>query len=583
MPMGERSATGGKRRRRPGRKIEDTSDLLAVIIECVADGLLLVDPDGIIQFANPAAAALFDRPMEELVATEFGFPIVVGETTEIELFQRRGSLVTVELRVSEFEMGSAIMRLISLRDITLRREAESNARRLIAEQVARQEAESARKRAVRLAEASRLLASSLDYETTLASVVEAVVPTLGDWCSVDMLTEDGSIRRLAGRHSDPKKTGMFDAIRLRYPPTDAPFGVPHVLRTGKAEFHDVITDDLLRQIARDEVHFLLLRGAGVRSAMVVPLIARGRILGAITLACEEEHCFDETDLHVAEDLASRAAVAVDNARLYQAAERASREAHEARIKAEAANASKANFLAMVSHELRTPLNAIGGYAQLMEQGLSGPVTETQHKYLQRVRRSQEHLESLINDVLDFAKLEAGRVQFEMARFPIGEALSAVVAFIEPQARAAEVQFHYRGGDDGLIVSADREKVLQVVLNLISNALKFTPAGGLVALDWVRRETDVAIRVSDNGRGVPADKLQEVFEPFVQAQPNVRGASEGTGLGLAISRDLARAMGGDITVESEVGVGSTFSLLLPLVRSQTDRTPPGISGALPHSQ
>lgn len=571
--MGPGRVDSGVEQRQGSDRPGVTQTLVQTIVERVADALLLVDTSGKIQFVNPAAVALFDRSADDLVGTEFGFPIVAGETTEIELVRRGGTLVTAELRVTDVPWEGERIRLVSLRDITGRKEAEENARRLAAEQAARKEAQAAERRAERLAEASRLLASSLDYETTLCSVADAILPALGDWCFIDILTQDGTTRRLATRHSDPQKVRRAEELRRRYlPDPDAPIGVPKVVRTGKPEFYPQITDDMLVQVAKDEDHLALLRGMGYRSAIIVPLVARGRTLGAITLVCERERCFNEGDLRVAQDLASRSAVAVDNARLYQEAQAAKAEADRARAQAESANKSKSAFLAMMSHELRTPLNAIGGYAQLMQEGVSGPLTEKQREYLKRVRRSQDHLEALINDVLNFAKLEAGRLDFELAEFALADGLSDVVALVEPQTEAKQLRFEYLGGDQAIVVRADRAKVLQIALNLVSNAMKFTAPGGKISVDWIGDREQAHIRVADTGTGIPPDKLDAVFEPFVQIGQNVSGASHGTGLGLTISRDLARRMGGDITVESEFGVGSTFTLTLPLVAEREPKEP-----------
>ena len=553
--------------RRGSDRLADARHLVEAIVEGAADGLLLVDGGGVIQFANPAAAALFGRRAQELEQTELGFPIVAGETTEIELVRPGGRLVTAELRIADLQWNGSDARLVSLRDITERKAAEEAARRLAAEQAARRQAEAAERRAERLAEASRLLASSLDYETTLRSVADAIVPTLGDWCAVDILAADGTVRRVASRHSDPEKLRWRETASGRaFANPDALAGAPNVIRTGKAEFYPSITDDVLSRVAHDDdAHLAALREIGFRSAIIVPLLARGRTLGAITLACAHNRCFDEGDLHTAVDLASRSAVAVDNARLYQHARAAELEAEQARERAESANQSKSSFLATMSHELRTPLNAIGGYAQLMEEGISGPLTEKQREYLKRVRRSQQHLEALINDVLDFAKLEAGKLEFEYSSFTLADVLSAVGALIEPQANAKQLRFEYIGGDPAIRVHADRDKVLQIVLNLVSNALKFTPPGGRIALDWVAGNGEVRIRVTDTGAGIPGDRLAAVFEPFIQVERNPHGASHGTGLGLTISRDLARRMKGDVTAESTLGAGSTFTLTLPLDR------------------
>jgi signal transduction histidine kinase len=235
----------------------------------------------------------------------------------------------------------------------------------------------------------------------------------------------------------------------------------------------------------------------------------------------------------------------------------------ARAEAEAANRAKGDFLAVMSHELRTPLNAIGGYAQLMELGLQGPVTPEQLAALGRIQRGQQHLLGLINSVLNYAKLEAGHVQYEAVDVPAAEALAEVAALVAPQARAKGLTLAAGPCAPELVARADPEKVRQVLLNLLSNAVKFTRAGGTVTVGGARAaDGRVALTVADTGRGIPADQLARVFAPFVQVDQRLTRTEEGTGLGLAISRDLARGMGGDLTAESTPGVGSTFTLTLP---------------------
>jgi signal transduction histidine kinase len=240
----------------------------------------------------------------------------------------------------------------------------------------------------------------------------------------------------------------------------------------------------------------------------------------------------------------------------------------ARAEAEAANRAKSQFLAVMSHELRTPLNAIGGYAELMEMGIRGPVTAEQREDLSRIQRSQRHLLGLVNEVLNHAKLETGAVHYELTTVPAHDALAGAEALVAPQASAKALALVVTECPAELAVRADAEKLRQVLVNLASNAVKFTDRGGRVVLACAPAGAQVAFTVRDTGIGIPADKLDAIFDPFVQVRGDLTRPHEGTGLGLAISRDLARGMGGDLTAESTPGVGSTFTVTLPAVASTT---------------
>ena len=242
----------------------------------------------------------------------------------------------------------------------------------------------------------------------------------------------------------------------------------------------------------------------------------------------------------------------------------------------AANRVKSEFLAAMSHELRTPLNAIGGYAQLMQLGLSGPVTDAQLQQLDRVQQSQQHLLRVINDILNFSRIEAGHVTYDIEPFAVRDALLAVGTMIEPLAAAVGIHMEIRNCPTEVIANGDRAKFEQILINLLSNAVKFTKAGGRIEVSCGALETSIWISVQDTGVGIPAEHSETIFAPFAQVGRSLASPKEGAGLGLSISRDLARAMHGDLTVESREGLGSTFTLTLPRANDfaeDRDRTSP----------
>jgi PAS domain S-box-containing protein len=249
------------------------------------------------------------------------------------------------------------------------------------------------------------------------------------------------------------------------------------------------------------------------------------------------------------------------AELLGRSEQQAEEIEHQRQEADAANRTKTDFLAAMSHELRTPLNAISGYVQLLLLGLRGPVTDEQKADLERIQRSQQHLLSLIHDILNFSRLEAGAVTYDIEPVRLSTVVDAATAMITPQASAKNIEFAVEPCPPSLAALADGSKLEQVLLNLLSNAVKFTQPGGRVSLRCEAAGDLVLAHVEDSGPGIPADRLDEIFEPFVQLNRTFGNPREGTGLGLAISRDLARGMQGDLTVVSRVGKGSKFTVSL----------------------
>ncbi len=304
-----------------------------------------------------------------------------------------------------------------------------------------------------------------------------------------------------------------------------------------------------------------LAAIGIKHAVTVPLVARSRPLGTATFYSTGE-AFDEGAVRLLTSIARRASLAIDNARLF-------READAARHDAQVANAAKVDFLAAMSHELRTPLNAIAGFVDLMALGIHGPITAEQNADLARIGQNERHLATLIEDILNYAKLEAGRLEYDMQQVIAGDALAEVHTLARSVFDAKGVDFEYVPGDGGAIVSADPDRLRQVLLNVVGNAAKFTPPGGSVVLTSAADAQNVRLFCRDTGRGIPTEKLDSIFEPFVQVDRHLNpSASQGIGLGLSISRDLMRGMDGDLVVESEPGAGSTFTIVLQ--RSRTSR-------------
>lgn len=291
------------------------------------------------------------------------------------------------------------------------------------------------------------------------------------------------------------------------------------------------------------------------SCLAVPVIAHsGEVLATLFLGHPEPGVFTERHERLVTGLAGWAAVALDNARLYEAEQRA-------RGQAERANRTKAEFLSSMSHDLRAPLNAVGGYAQLVLDGIYGPTTEKMRDGMQRILRAQAHLLAIIRDILDFARIEAGHIRLDVSDVAVNEVLMGVGVMIEPQMTAKHLEYECRNGSPAVALHTDRERAVQILLNLLTNALKFTDNGS-VKVDWDADEHHVSINVRDTGRGIPNDRVAQIFEPFVQVGRNADEARQGIGLGLAISRQLARIMGGDLRAESVEGSGSVFTLELP---------------------
>jgi PAS domain S-box-containing protein len=547
-------------RKRAEAELERSKRQIEIILQGVAESIIAQDTEGHLVYANDMAAhSMGFASAEELLGVSA--KELVGR---YEVFDEAGApfpheLLPARLALKEGRSASAVMRYrfkgtgeerwssvkatpvfdeagrvryaISIfQDITERRRAEEAQRFL--------------------AEAGGAIASSLDYETTLASVARMAVPVLADWCSVDVLEEDGTLRRLAVAHVDPKKVEWAYELQERYPPDmSAEQGVPQVLRTGKSELYPEIPDEMLAAAAVDEEHLRIMREIGFTSVIIAPLVAQGRTLGAITfISAESGRRYGRDELALAENLAHRAGIAVDNARLYRTAQEANR--------------LKDEFLATVSHELRTPLTAILGWASMLRKTEFD--RETAHGALETIERNARAQNQIIEDLLDVSRIVTGKLRLDVRQVEPASFIEAAVESVRPAAEAKGVRLTKSLDVGALALSGDPARLQQVVWNLLSNAIKFTPRGGRVEIAFARADSNAEIVVSDTGQGIKPEFLPYVFDRFRQADSSTTRRHGGLGLGLAIVRHLVELHGGTVRAESEgEGRGSTFVVTLPL--------------------
>jgi PAS domain S-box-containing protein len=562
-----------------GRKVaeqavQESERRKAAILGGALDAVVTIDYEGRIVEFNPAAERMFGFAAKDVVGREMAERILPERfrerhhkgmaqylmTGQHQVLDTRLEMPALRSDGSEFPIELAITRVPGsgppvftgfMRDITDRKHSEEERADLLArERQARAAAETARARDEFLAEASAVLASSLDHRTTLASVARLVVPRIADGCAVDMIDSEGQLRRLVTSHSDPARVAAAEDVASRYPARlGASHGAGHVATTGESELLPEVTDAILRETARNEEHLGLLRALKLVSLMCVPLLARGRILGAITLASSESgRRFGAEDLVFAEDLAGRASVAIENARLYREA----REAVRARDE----------FLSIASHELKTPLTTL----QLQIQGLvrkigsatGGPTLEALGPRLSTAARQVERLTGLINNLLDISRITAGRLDLDLETVDLTSVVGDVVARSREDLARAGCVLELR--NDGPCVGRwDRLRVEQVVGNLLSNAIKYG-AGHPIEMSVAGDSESARFSIRDHGIGIPPEDQARIFQRFERAVSDRHYG--GLGLGLWIVRQIVDAFGGTIQVESGAGQGSNFRVVLP---------------------
>jgi PAS domain S-box-containing protein len=439
-------------------------------------------------------------------------------------------------------------------------QALDRARLFQAERSARAAAEASERRSAFLAEASAVLASSLDYQATLAPVADLVVPRVADWCLVQLADHEGASNApFVIAHTVPAHAEAAREHHRRYPPNlQQQTGIARVIRTGTPELHSDLSKQQLPSsgFAPDDIE--TLRELGLTSLMIVPMTARGRVLGAIMLGCgASTRRFADADLTVAQELGRRAATAIDNARLYREAHRALR--------------AREDLLAIVSHDLRSPLGVVAMNAMSLLREPGQLDTGKLRRAGERIVRSAATMERLISDLLDFASIDSGHLAVQRQPQPVRALMTEVIDSLRPLVEPRDFRLIDELPSSHTLAYCDRGRVVQILSNLVGNAVKATPETGSIAVKARVIDGQLHVSVKDSGTGIRPDALEHIFDRYWKARSN----RQGLGLGLFITNGLVTAHGGRIWAESVFGQGSTFCFTLPLVSSEADparRTP-----------
>ncbi|HTQ06718.1 MAG TPA: ATP-binding protein [Polyangiaceae bacterium] len=547
---------------------EEARRWFTTTLRSIGDAVIATDPAGMVTFMNPVAETITGwpeaeargRPLDDVfqifsertravvespVTKVLREGTVVGLANHTILRSRRGTEVPIDDSGAPIrnERGALIGVVMVFRDVSA--DKADRARRDF------------------LSQAGEALVSSMDYQATLGNVARMAVPAIADWCAVEILEPGARASyQAAVAHVDPKKVEFARRLGERYPPDpEAKRGVPEVIRSGRSELYREIPAEMIENTARDEEHKKLLRELGLRSGMVVPLRSHGRTLGALTFVyAESNRRYGDEDLAFAEDFARRAAMAIENALALRQLEDSRAQERKLRAEAEVASRAKDEFLAMVSHELRTPLNAILGWTVMLRAPNAAQNLERGLAVIERNARAQA---KLIEDVLDVSRIISGKLALSLGPTVIGEAILASIETVTPAAQAKAITISASVPERPITITADAQRIQQVVWNLLSNAVKFTPKGGSIRVRVSLDGSDVRIEVSDSGEGIRAESLPYVFEPFQQADTSTTRRHGGLGLGLAIVKQLVVAHGGTVSAHSDgPAKGATFLVELP---------------------
>ncbi|MGI8400383.1 MAG: sensor histidine kinase [Gemmatimonadaceae bacterium] len=541
--------------------------LLRATLESTADGILVVDVSGKILSFNQKMPDMWGIPPEIFASgdDERAITAALAKLSHPEDFMAKvvelynnpdvASYDVLELKDGRiFERYSqpqrindvAVGRVWSFRDVTARRRAEEQGRALEREQAARAEAENSQKRTALLAEASRVLSTSFDYQTTLAALVRLAVPTLADYCALDILEGDDEFKRIGEAHVDPTKSTLIRKVAT-FPRSalTAQHPLNRVMTTGYPVLEAEVTPAFIRASFAEPTQRQAVEALDPRSLICVPLVSSGKILGALTLVTSGSgRRYDEADLSLAADVARRAAIVVEHARLFHEAQQATK--------------ARDDVLAVVAHDLRNPLNTVTMAISLMLEN-TPPERTQERRQVEIVRRAADRMNRMIQDLLDVRRMESGRLAIDLKAEDVNVIINDMIEMLRPLAEGSSIVLEPSVPEGLPSVLCDSARIQQVLSNLVGNAVKFTPRQGRITVCAELIDGEVRFGVIDTGPGIPPEQVPHIFGQFWQASPSDR---RGIGLGLAIAKGIVEAHKGTIWVESHVGLGSTFYFTLP---------------------
>jgi PAS domain S-box-containing protein len=535
-------------------EVVDADERLVQVLESVTDGFATLDSNWRLTYVNRRAERILGRARQHLLGRNAldVFPEGVGSRIHKELEHARDEHEPIEfeswyapndrwfgIRAYPADDGGLT---VYFRDITRRKHAEESLARVASDATARQAEQNAQRL---LAEAGAALAATLDYEHTLTTLLDFVVPALADCCIIDVVEPEGNARRIVTAWSPALGHTGADRL-LRRAMAAAPSGAGLLAESSEPVLISSATKDVVKQLTADPNEQGRLAGAHIQSVIVTPLNVGNRKLGTMT-AVAITRSYDQADLSLLTELARRAAFAIDNAVLYETAHMA--------------NQSKSDFLAVMSHELRTPLTTVMGYTDLLLAGVTAQLTQQSQTYVERIRMAAWHLLGLIEQILIYARLEVGREQVHVEKVNIARVMREAADLIEPVASEKGLHFKLVEPPADAVVETDATKLRQILLNLLSNAVKFTDSGN-VDLEVRVGDAYVQFMVHDTGVGIAPEHQHRVFDSFWQVDQSATRKEGGTGIGLSVSRKLAHLLGGDITVRSVPRQGTTFTVSLP---------------------